>query len=176
MLVAVLSTPAALTAIWNLITGTVTVGRDFTSEPFAVLSILGAVIGGALGILITIRYPQIASAVVGFVLGAFFLSLIFDLFAVALPEPVRRALFIVTGTIVAALAYRQPAETMIILTTMLGSKAIVDATKLDLNSPLSAFIWLITMLIGIIFQTSVWRREQRLQAERQAAAVVPVPA
>jgi hypothetical protein len=45
-----------------------------------------------------------------------------------------------------------------------------------LNSPLSAFIWLITMLIGIIFQTSVWRREQRLQAERQAAAVVPVPA
>lgn len=174
-LAAVLLTPAALTTIWNMITGTVTVGRDFTDEPFPLLSLLGAVVGAAIGILVTIRYPQIAGAVVGFALGAFFLWLAFDLFAFAFPEPVRRTLMIITGTGVAAITYRQPAQTMIILTTMLGSQAILDATRLDLNSPLSAFLWLFSMLAGIIYQTGVWRTEQRKQAERRAATIAAAP-
>lgn len=174
-LAAVLLTPAALATIWDMITGTVTVGRDFTSEPFPPLAIIGAVVGGAIGILVTIRYPQIAGAVVGFALGAFFLALTCDLFAIVLPEPVRRTLIILVGTSVAAIAYRQPAQTMIILTTMLGSQALLDATRLDLNSALSAFLWLFSMLVGIIYQTGVWRTEQRKQTERRAATISSAP-
>lgn len=174
-LAAVILTPAALTTIWDMITGTVTVGRDFTSEPFPLWSILGAVVGGAIGILVTIRYPQIAGAVVGFALGVFFLLLTLDLFAAAFPEPVRRTLIIIVGIMVAVIAYRQPAETMIILTTMVGAQAFLDATRVDLNSPLSAFLWLFSMLVGIIYQTGVWRAEQRKQTERRAAAVGSAP-
>jgi hypothetical protein len=57
---------------------------------------------------------------------------------------------------------------------MLGSELLVDAFRLDLDSPISAFMWLISMLVGIVYQTSVWRRQELRKAEREAAAVAPV--
>lgn len=127
------------------------------------------------GVISSLLVPRAASAVVGFAVGAFFLLLIFELFALEMPEPVRRTLVIICGTVIAIIAYRQSAETMIILSVMLGSKMIVDATSLDLNSPGSAFIWLIALLVGIIYQTGNWRRQQLKQMASRRDQV-PAPA
>lgn len=141
----------------------------------AVTIAITVLISLVVGVISSLLFPRAASAVVGFAVGAFFLLLVFELFALEMPEPVRRTLLIICGTVVAVIAYRQPAETTIILSVMLGSRMIVDATHLDLNAPSSAFIWLIAMLVGIIYQTGNWRRQQLKQAATRGEAQVRAP-
>jgi len=174
--VAVLSTPAAIGYVWDMLMGVVTVTPDITADPIPTVAILGALIAAAIGIFSTLRFPRVITAVVGFAMGAFFLWYGLSLFGIDLPQPVFRTLLIVVGAIVAYVTYRQPAETMIILTSLLGSQLILGIPQLNPNSPFSAFVWLLSMLFGIIFQTAVWRREERKKAERAAAAMLPAPA
>lgn len=176
LVAAILSTPGAVNYGWNMLMGVVTVAPDPTSEPLPGVAILGALAAAALGIFCTLRFPRMITAVVGFALGAFFVWYGVGLFGIILPQPVLRTLLIIVGAAVSAIAYRQPAETMILLTTLIGSQLILEIPQVDPNSVLSAFVWLISMLFGIIFQTAIWRREERKKAERSAAAMIPVPA
>ncbi len=155
-------------------------GLESVGEPtqsqlqIALLLVFWFIVSALAGVICSLRFPRAASAVVGFSTGAFFLVIILHLFAFELPEPVRRTLVIVAGAIIAVIAINHPAETMIILSVMLGSKMLVDAFKLDLNSPLSAYMWLITMLVGIVYQTSVWRRGERKKTG-QPTSPAPAP-
>lgn len=131
------------------------------------------IVAGVLGIALTIRFPKVASAIVGFISGWVLLFLIFTLFSFQTIEWVQRSLLVIAGTLVAVLAVRQPAETMIILSTLIGAIAIVEDARIDLNSPWSAYAWLILMLVGIIFQTKGFRTQQRREAVRRAEQSAP---
>lgn len=148
---------------------------EFKTTPPAVFVV--AVIAAILGIFVTLRFPKLAGGIVGFALGTLFLTLAFELFSVNLPEWVRRSLIVIVGTAVAMVALRQPPETIIILSTLFGANLFVDSTRLDWNSPLSAFVWLFAALVGLIYQTNTLRVQQRRQEERELAreTATPVP-
>lgn len=144
---------------------------EFETTPPAVFVV--AVVAAVIGIVMTLRFPKLAGGVVGFALGTFFLVLAFQLFAVNLPEWVRRSLILIFATFVAIVALRQPPDSMIILSTLFGANLFVDVTRVDWNSPLSAFVWLLAALVGIIFQTNALRVEQRRQEARELVAQTP---
>lgn len=149
---------------------------DLTDESLPIIpAAIAALVGGVIGIFLTIRFPKVASAIVGFLGGVFILFVIFELFAFDMPEWVRRSLFIIFGALVAIIAQRQPAETMIILTTIVGASILVQVSRLDVNSPVSAFAWLILMFVGIIFQMNTLRVQQRRAAARQLVPAAPLP-
>lgn len=137
---------------------------------FSIPIAVGIVLGFLIGVFLTIRFPKLAGAIVGFVSGALILYIIFELFGFLLPEPVRRSLFIIAGTIVAIVAIRQTQETMIILSTLLGANVLLEVSQLSLNSPSSAFVWLFLMLFGIIFQMDRYRKEQHRSAARRGSS------
>lgn len=137
---------------------------------------IAAAVGAVIGIIFTVRFPRAAAAVVGFTFGMLSVALVFLLFSVSVPDWVRRSLFIIMGTIVALIALRQPAETIILLTTFMGTGQVMDLVRVNENSPAGAFVWLISMLVGIIFQTNTWRKEQRRHAAQpRVTASAPSP-
>lgn len=146
---------------------------EFLDEGLTLPTAIGLLVGGVIGIIFTILFPRIASAIVGFLGGAFILYVVFSLFSFDDPEWLRRSLLIVFGVFVAILAIRQPAETVIILSTTIGAGMLVQVFGLNANSPLSAFVWLILMLFGIIFQTNTLRKQQHKAASRSIAPAVP---
>lgn len=149
---------------------------DLADESISTIpAAISALVGGVIGIFLTIRFPKVASAIVGFFGGAFILFVIFELFAFDMPEWVRRSLFIIFGALVAIIAQRQPAETMIILTTIVGASILVQVSRLDVNSPVSAFAWLILMFVGIIFQMNTLRVQQRRAAAGKLVPAAPLP-
>lgn len=143
---------------------------------FSVPIVGGALIGFLIGIYLTVRYPKIAAAVVGFVAGGLILFLVIDLFGFDMLEWVRGLLFIIAGTFVAIVAVRQIPETLIIISTFLGANILLGISRLDFNSPSSAFVWLFLMLVGIIFQMNMYRKEQHRAAGRQRTPARVAPA
>lgn len=146
---------------------------EFLDQGLAVPTAIGLLVGFGIGVIFTIRLPKIASAIVGFLGGVIILFIILSLFSFDNPEWLRRSLLIVFGVLVAIAAIRQPAETVIILSTTIGAGMLVQVLGLNPNSPLSAFVWLILMLFGIIFQTNTLRKQQHKAAARRIAAAVP---
>lgn len=137
---------------------------------------MAAAAGALIGIIFTVRFPRAAAAAVGFTFGISSVAIILLLFNFAPPEWVRRSMFIIMGTILALIAFRQPAETMILLTSLMGAGQVMDLVRVNENSPLSAFVWLISMLVGIIFQMSTWRKEQRPQLAPRTVSAKAVSA
>jgi hypothetical protein len=64
---------------------------------------------------------------------------------------------------------------MIILSTILGTEALIELTGISLDAPASAFIWIFLMLFGIIFQANTWRKEQQKKHAQPPVVVAPEP-
>jgi hypothetical protein len=148
--------------------------RVFIDPDQSMTSVIAAgVIGALIGFVLTWRFRYIAVAVVGFFGGVFIVFIIFDLFQFAVEEWIRRALMIIAGTALAITALRQPDETMIVLSCILGADLLVTSFQLNVNSPLSAFVWLSANLAGIIFQINSLRLERLKNAAGRGAMIVP---
>lgn len=148
-------------------------GFSFTFEEVPNLPsiLIGALIAFVIGIVLTLRFPRPACGLVGFAGGALIVFGIFELYAVSLPEPVRRTLLLLGGIAVAFIGIRNQNQTMILLTTLLGAGLILQGLQLNWNEPIVAIIWLVLMLTGIIFQTNALRLEQlKATAARTASA------
>lgn len=142
---------------------------DFQTDPGPPIFV-AILVGGIIGILLTLRFPKVASGIVGFVGGIVILFIIFELFAVNLPEPVRRTLLLLAGVGAAFVGLRNQNQTMILLSTLLGAGLLLFGSRLDWNDPVSAIIWLLLMLTGIIFQTNALRVQQLKAAAARTVA------
>jgi hypothetical protein len=115
------------------------------------------------------------AGLVGFVAGAFILLVILDLFQFPIQEWVRRSLIIIGAVALSIIAMRQPSQTMIIISCVLGADLLITSFQANVNSPLSAFIWLVAVLAGIIFQVNSLRLERLKITENVGSALVPPP-
>ena len=119
-----------------------------------------AVLGGLAGIVVTIRFPKAASAVVGLVGGVLILVLASDIYVPDI-APALLWLAVVAVAIAASIvAVRDPDTARITLSTFVGANTIAAGLNFNLQSPLSAIAWLCLMLTGILYQAYALRQQQ----------------
>lgn len=137
--------------------------------------LIGAGIAFAVGIFLTLRFPRAACGLVGFVFGNIIVLAILELYAVNLPEPVRRTLMLLGGVGLAFVAIRNQNQTMILLTTFVAAALVLQGMGLNRDEAIIAIIWLVLMLTGIVFQTNDLRVRRLKAAARAAAASALTP-
>jgi hypothetical protein len=142
-----------------------TLELDDPTWPYLAAGGLAAIIG----IGFTLKFPKAAVAIVGFLFGALVLGVVFLLYDYEIAEWLRRSLLIIVGTLVAIVAMRQPSETMILVSTIVGAYYFMEAARVGWGSPWGAFVWISVMLFGVIFQANAWRKEEHRRAQQLPA-------
>jgi hypothetical protein len=154
-------------------------GIDITQTPlsetpgYAAMIIAAAVIGGVVSAIFLRRLPRLVAGIIGFVAGIYMLLLAFELYGVAIHDALEALFAISAGVIVAIFAWRNHDTALIVLSTLAGANMIVTGLQFDLSTPVSAILWLVLMLTGIIFQSYLLYRDRAKQrAKLQVKASV----
>lgn len=167
----------AIAVVFWLQTGAWQGGADITQTPLSetpelgVLIIVSGLIAGIMGAILLRRMPRLVAGLLGFVAGVYILLLVFELYAVAIPDALKGLFAIVAGVLLYIYAWRNHDTALIVLSTLIGANAIVIGLRFDLSTSISAIVWLVLMLAGIIYQSySAYRERAKKRRTLQHAA------
>jgi hypothetical protein len=123
-----------------------------------IIAIVAGLAAGVIGALLAVFLQQVAVAVVGFLAGGYVVLALLDAFGLGEMTVLGWALVIVGGIVGLVLALALLDWALIVLSSLSGAGLI--ARSIELSQPLLLVVFVVALVVGIVFQARMLRRER----------------